>query len=153
MRACGLRCEGKENTRWNLPIHFNLLCLKWGTKMWTFEFIIIFGKGTVYITCEYIRYNFSINTCFLEGVRGCWPKRCKEKRVPLPNFGSSFHMFFFPLPLGLPCVNWASQECYLFCLSSSLQSSNLPLFYFRGLFLCLSFSHCHSGLLFPSLTA
>ena len=66
MRACGLRCEGKENTCWNLPIHFNLLCLKWGTRMWTFEFIIIFGNGTVSITCEYICYNSSINTCFLE---------------------------------------------------------------------------------------
>ena len=35
--------------------------------------------------------------------------------------------------LGLPCVNWASRECCLFCLRSSLRSSDLPLFYFHGL--------------------
>ena len=56
------------------------------------------------------------------------------------------------LPLGLPYVNWASQECCLFYLRSSLWSSDLPLFYFHRLFPSLSFSHCHSGLLFPILT-
>jgi len=40
----------------------------------------------------------------------------------------------FFLPLGLPYVNWASQECYFFCLRSSLWSLDLPLFYFCGLF-------------------
>ena len=58
----------------------------------------------------------------------------------------------FFLPLGLPYVNWASQECCLFYLRSSLWSSDLPLFYFHGLFPCLFFSHRHSGLLFPILT-
>ena len=38
---------------------------------------------------------------------------------------SSFYMFF--LPLGLPYANWASQECCLFHLKPSLQSSDLPL--------------------------
>ena len=56
------------------------------------------------------------------------------------------------LPLGLPYVIWACQECGLFCLRSSLWSSDLPLFYFCGLFPSLSFSHPHSGLLFPILT-
>jgi len=73
------------------------------------------------------------------------------ERDPMP-FDSSFYMFFFPLPLGLPYVNGASQECCLFCLRSSLRSSDLPLFYFHELFPSLSFSHCHSGLLFPILT-
>ena len=58
---------------------------------------------------------------------------------------------FFP-PLGLPYVNWASQECHLFYLRSSLQSSNLPLFHFCRLFPSLSFSHHYSGLFFPILT-
>jgi len=40
---------------------------------------------------------------------------------------------FFP-PLGLTYVNWASQECCLFYLRSSLQSSDLPLFFFIRLF-------------------
>ena len=62
------------------------------------------------------------------------------------------YVFFFFLPLGLPYVNWASQECCLFYLRSSLRSSDLSLFYFRWLFPSLSFSHYHSGLLFPTLT-
>jgi len=81
-------------------------------------------------------------------MRACWPKRHKEKKGPWPNFGSSFYMFFL-LPLGLPSVIWGSQEGCLFYLRSSFQSSDLPLFYFHGLFPPLSFSHCHSGLLFP----
>ena len=59
---------------------------------------------------------------------------------------------FFPLPLGLPHVNWAGQESCVFYLRSSLWSLDLPLFYFCGLFLSLSFSHHHSGLLFLILT-
>ena len=60
---------------------------------------------------------------------------------------------FFPslLPLGLPCVNWASQEGCLFNLKSSLGSSDLPLFHFHRLFPSL-FSHCHFGPIFPILT-
>ena len=52
--------------------------------------------------------------------------------------------FFFP-PLGLPYVNWASQEYCLFYLRSSLLSSDLSLFYFFRLFPSLSFSYPHSG--------
>ena len=55
------------------------------------------------------------------------------------------YVFLF---LGLSCVNWASQECCLFYL----RSSDLPFFYFCGLFPSLSFSHYHFGLLFPILT-
>jgi len=62
------------------------------------------------------------------------------------SFGSSFYMFF---SLGLSCVNWASQEYCLFYLRPSLQSSDLPVFYFHWLFSSVSFSHCYSGLLFP----
>ena len=58
------------------------------------------------------------------------------------------YVFLF---LGLSCVNWASQECCLFYLRSSLWSSDLFLFYFCGLFSSLSFSHGHSGLLSPML--
>ena len=82
------------------------------------------------------------------------PKRREREsmreRDPWP-FGSSFYVFLF-LCLGLPSVNWASQECCLFYLRSSRQASDLPLFYFSGLFPSLSFSHRHSGLLFPILT-
>ena len=72
----------------------------------------------------------------------CW----RETLGPLAPL---FICFF--LSLGLPYVNWASQEC-LFYLRSSLRSLNLLLYYFHGLFPSLSFSHRHSGLLFPILT-
>jgi len=72
-------------------------------------------------------------------------QKMEEKRGPWPNFDSSFYMFF-PPPLGLPYINEASQESCLFYLSSSLQSSDLPLFYFFRFSPSLSFSHCHPGL-------
>ena len=58
-------------------------------------------------------------------------KTQRETRSP-PNFGSFFYMFF-PPPPGLPYINWASQECRLFYLRS-FWPSDLPLFYFHGLF-------------------
>ena len=77
-------------------------------------------------------------------------QKTQREESPRLNFGPSFYMFFL-LPLSLSCVNWSSQEGCLFYLKSSLQSSDLPLFYFRGLFLSLSFSHHRFGLLFPIL--
>ena len=74
-------------------------------------------------------------------------RRRKRTPGPLPPL----YVCFF-LCLGLPCVNWASQGCCSFYLRSSLQSSDLPLFYFHELFPSLSFRHRHSGLLFPILT-
>ena len=61
------------------------------------------------------------------------PTQKKRRDVPLLNFGSSFYMFFL-LPLSLPYVNWARQDSCLFHLRFSLQSLDLPLFYFQGLF-------------------
>ena len=71
-----------------------------------------------------------------------------QKRSPAPSILAPLLLL-----LGLPCVNWACQEGSLFYLRSSLWSSDLPLFYFHGLSPALSFSHCHSGLIFPILTA
>ena len=73
-------------------------------------------------------------------------KRLEERREPWP-FGSSFYVFF-PPPGPALCKLGQPGSC-LFSLGSSLQSS---LFYFRGLFPSLSFSHHHPGLLFPILT-
>ena len=42
-------------------------------------------------------------------------------------------------PLGLPYVNWASQECCLFYLRSSLRSSDLPLTFLCSVFMGFSF--------------
>ena len=58
----------------------------------------------------------------------------RREGKPWLSFGSSFYMFFFFLPLSLSYVNWASQEGCFFHLSFSLQSSEVPLFYFCGLF-------------------
>ena len=77
------------------------------------------------------------------------PKDAKRREAPSPILAPLFICFFL-LPLSPPYVNWASQEGCLFYLRSSLQSSDLPLFYFHVL--SPSFSHCHSGLLFPILT-
>ena len=56
-------------------------------------------------------------------------QRLEKKRDQRPNFGS-FYCMFFLLTLSLPYVNWASQEGCLFYLKFSLQSLDLPLFYF-----------------------
>ena len=48
-------------------------------------------------------------------------RECVGERDPWP-FGSSFYVFFFFLPLGLPYVNWASQDGCLFYLRSTLRS-------------------------------
>jgi len=90
--------------------------------------------------------------CILKAWSHADPKDLKRKKRERPPALWLLFLCFFLLPLGLPCVNWASQECCLFCLRSSLWSLDFPLFYVRGLFPSLSFSHCHSGLLFPILT-
>ena len=74
----------------------------------------------------------------------------KRREAPGSVVAPLFCMFF-PPPLSLPYLNQASQEGSLFYLRFSLQSSDLPLFYFRGLFPSLFFSHDHYGLLFPIL--
>ena len=48
-----------------------------------------------------------------------------------------FYLYVY-LSLGLPYVNWASQECCFFYLRSSLRSSDLLLFHFHKLFPSLS---------------
>ena len=73
----------------------------------------------------------------------------RERETPGP-LALLFICFF--LPLGLLYVIWASQECCLFYLRSSLRSLGPPLLYFHGLFPSLSFSHHPSGLIFPFLT-
>ena len=81
-------------------------------------------------------------------------KTQREDRGPDPKQGREAHgsisaplfICFSLLPLILLYANWASQEGCLFYPRLSLWSSNLPLFYFRGLFPSLSFSHCHYGL-------
>ena len=78
-------------------------------------------------------------------------ERGREGERP-PALWLLFLCVFFLFPLSLPYVNWASQECCLFHLKSSVRSSDLPLFYFHGLFPYLSFSHRHSGLFCPILT-
>ena len=58
----------------------------------------------------------------------------------------------FASPWACPVQTGLSQECCLFYLKSSLWSSDLLLFYFRGLFPSLSFSHRHFWTPFPYST-
>ena len=96
----------------------------------------------------------------LRGVRARQSKDAKRRAPQRAERGpgereraSSLWLLFLYvfLSLGLSCVNWARQECCLFYLRSSLWSSDLPSFYFPGLFPSLSFSHLRFGLLFPIL--
>ena len=75
--------------------------------------------------------------------RGRERERAKETPSPL----APLFICFFLLPLSLTCITWASQVGCLFYLRSSLWSSDLPLFYFCGLF-----PSSLSGLLFSILT-
>ena len=78
------------------------------------------------------------------------PKDMKRERET-PGPLAPLCICFFLLLLDLPYVNWASPKCCFFYLRSSLQSSDLPLFYFCGLFSSLSFSYHHSRLVSPIL--
>ena len=73
------------------------------------------------------------------------PKRLEEK--PQSFQASSFYTLV-SCALSLPYANWANREGCLFSLRSSIWSSDLPLFYFCGLFPSLSFNHHHFGLPF-----
>ena len=73
-------------------------------------------------------------------MRSGQPKKHEEKRGTWLSLTPLFILFiyFFLLPLSPPYVIWASQEGCLFYLRFSLQSLDLPLFYFCGLFPSLS---------------
>ena len=68
--------------------------------------------------------------------------------------GSSFYMFFFFSPGPALCKLGSARSAVLPEVLTPVlgPSFDLPLFYFRGLFPSLSFSHRHFGLLFPILT-
>ena len=89
-------------------------------------------------------------------MRACQTKRREEKRESETSGPLAPLLICFSLPLGLVYVNWTGQECCLFYPMSLLWSSDLPFFYFHGLFPSLSKEgreyHHHSGLLFPILT-
>ena len=91
----------------------------------------------------------------LWGVRARRPKDMRRAPQHAPEREREswlwlLYLYVYP-SLGLSYVNWASQECCVFYLRSSLWSSDLLLFYLRGLFPSLSFSHRHFGFLFPIL--
>ena len=82
------------------------------------------------------------------GVRTCRPKRREEK--PPAQFWLLF-LCFFLLPVSLPSVNWLSRRAVI--LPEVLTPVLRPSFVlFLWAFPSLSFSHRHSGLLFPILT-
>ena len=92
--------------------------------------------------------------------------RAREREHVLTGEGrpALWLLFFcvFSPTSGPACVNWLAESlCNLLSVLPEVvtrvlgvrPSSLLPLFYFCGLFPALSFSHCHSGLRFPMLTA
>ena len=70
------------------------------------------------------------------------PQRVEERERERESRLWLFYLYVY-LSLGLSYVNWASQECCLFYLKSSLRSWDLLLFHFCGLFPSLSCSRCH----------
>ena len=83
------------------------------------------------------------------GMRAGQNKRHEEKRSPSPQFWHLFLCFFSSTGPALSKLGWPGG---LFYLRSSPWSSDHSLFYFHRFFPSLSFSHHHSGLLFPILT-
>ena len=83
-------------------------------------------------------------------------QRREEKSAPScgrereEGTGSSLYVFLCPWACSMQ-IGLRQERC-VFYLRFSLRSSDLPLFYFRGLSPSRSFSHRHSGLLFPILT-
>ena len=100
------------------------------TKIWSGRHIQLHVTAQIYleITEKYI----------LEAWENASPKDVKRREASGPILAPLFICFFL-FPLGLLHVNWASQECCLFYLRSSLLSLDLPLFYFHGLFPFLVF--------------
>ena len=87
-------------------------------------------------------------------------KRREEKSAPVHKererespLAPLFICFFLPPGPALCKLGLVRSAVLPEVLTLVLGSSfDLPLFYFRGLFSSLSFSHRHSGLLFPILT-
>ena len=94
--------------------------------------------------CRQILYQLSHNTSW--SIRAGRSKRHKEKRSPLAQSWLHFLICFLLLPMSLPYVNWASQEGFV--LLEVLTLVLRPSF----VLFSLSFSHHHSGLLFPILS-
>ena len=111
----------------------------------------------------YLEESRKIHLC---GVRACRSKDTK-RRVPQHAcmrareierereraFGASFYMFFSSPGPALCKLGLVRSAVLPEVLTLVLRpSSDLPLFYFHGLFSSLSFSHRHFGLLFLILT-
>ena len=116
--------------------HHNKNLKWWKLKPWT-EVVLALGSGTDHV----------IALGQIRVTPPCYSSEDRRRRESPSHLAPLFVCFF--LPLGLPSVNWASQECCLFYLRCS---EGPRTFLFCGLFPSLSFSHRHSGLLFPILT-
>ena len=90
-------------------------------------------------------------------LRGVRASQSKDTRRRAPQHAGkrerevALAPLFICLSLPGPVLCKLGQPRVLFYQRSSLWSSDLLLFYFRGLFPSLSFSHRHFGLLFPML--
>ena len=133
--------------------------------IWLLILVIYFVYQIVGVVCNFLgslssqqnfavtdqRYSHRLDQCyisvlqlsFIQKVKENTPLRCesmptqKTQREERPQTILALLFMFLLFPLGLPYENWASQDCCLFCLRSSFRSSDLPLFYFHGLFFSL----------------
>ena len=99
--------------------------------------VIALGQTSViqpHVTAQF--HLESKGRCILEVWGHGDPKGAKRREAPGPLLTPPF-MYSSP-PLGLPCVNWASQENCLFYLRSSLWSSDLPLTFVCSIFMGFS---------------
>jgi len=86
-------------------------------------------------------------------VRGRQRERERKRERESEHFGSSFYILFLPPGPALCKLGLTRSAVLPEVLTPVLGPSfDLPLFYFRGLFLSSSFSHLHFGLLFSILS-
>ena len=79
-------------------------------------------------------------------------QKTRREEKPPAQFWLLFLYVFSPHPEPALCKLGRPGGLFVLPEVLTLGSSDLPLFYFHGLFPSLFFSHHHSGLLFPTLT-
>ena len=102
------------------------------TSCLSYTWSCVHVKATLSV-CPTIRVPLCVHKSLLY-VCICIPAKLMVHQYHLSRFYVYGLLYDVFLSLGLSYVNWASQECCLFYLRSSLWSSDLLLFHFHRLF-------------------